>query len=365
MLLFLISLTIPGISGQGDRIFYYDARSLSLGGVSIVLEIPGNPASMGLENEKRVSVSGRFAVQNERRGLRVYDSYGNNIGVSTVTNNTAYYPGVGSSSIVFPLKTLRVGLSYAPVWNYDYYYRYEQRDDFYQIVRVDELSHRGNAYSISPMLSFKYGFVNIGVEYGFLVGKWSVEEKVIIPNITDTIETQQTDFNGNMLRVGFVLAPNLNFRFAYTYQHEYELTDLGFSYPTTHSLGIMYQPPGRIPTKFVGQVEVEMWGPAILGFFVDAKPIVIYKIGIEHMLLGKYALRYGFCVFPDYMQRAIWTTNLTLGFGLNAGKFSLDLGYGYGKRDYLNSDFDSFDVGTNYKFDETTHQLLISTGFRF
>ncbi|KPK64857.1 hypothetical protein AMJ83_01420 [candidate division WOR_3 bacterium SM23_42] len=365
LLLFLASLTLPGISSQGDRIFYHDARSLSLGGVSIVLGMPDNPASMGLMNEKRVFVSGWFVVQNERRGLRVYDSYGNNIGISTVTNNTATYPSVGPSGIVFPFRALRFGLRYAPVWDYDYYYRYEQRDDFYQIVRIDEHSYRGYTHSISPMFSFKYNFINIGVEYGFLLGNWSKEEKIIVPQTADSIEAQETDFSGNKVRVGFVLAPDLSFRFAYTYQHEYELVDLGFSFPTTHSLGIMYQPPGRIPTKFVGQIDLETWGPVILGFAVDDRPIFVYKIGVEHMILGRYALRYGFCIFPDYMEPAIWTTTLTLGFGLNTGTFSLDLGYGYGKRDFLNSDFYSFDVGTNYKFDETTHQLLISIGLRF
>ena len=365
LLLFLFGLTLPGVSSQGDRVFYYDARSLSLGGVSIVLEVPDNPASMGMLGEKSVFVSGRLATQNERRGLRVYDSYGNNIGISTVTNNTATFPSLGTSGIVFPFKMLRLGLLYAPVWDYNYNYRYEQRDDFYQIVRIDEHSHRGYVHSISPMFSFQYKFINLGVSYGFLIGKWSIEEKVMIPQAEDTIETQETNFSGNIARVGFVLAPGFNFRLAYTYQHEYELEDVGFSYPATHSLGIMYQPPGRIPTKFVAQVDLETWGPDTLDFILDDRSIFVYKIGVEHMILGRYALRYGFCVFPDYVQPAIWTTNLTLGFGLSAGMFTLDLGYGYGKRDFLNSDFDSFDVGTNYKFDETNHQLLISAGFRF
>ena len=86
LLLFLFGLTLPGVSSQGDRIFYRDARSLSLGGVSIVLEIPDNPASMGMVNEKSVFVSGMLVTQNERRGLRVYDSYGNNIGITYLRN---------------------------------------------------------------------------------------------------------------------------------------------------------------------------------------------------------------------------------------------------------------------------------------
>jgi hypothetical protein len=157
------------------------------------------------------------------------------------------------------------------------------------------------------------------------------------------------------LKVGCAIAPSLNLRIGYTYRAAYDLADAGFSYPDAHALAIMYQPPGRIPTKFVGQVELEMWDENVL----------IYKFGVEHMIMGRYALRYGFCIFPDYEERAIWTTNLTVGAGATMGRYFLDIGYGYGKRDYLNADFQTFDVGTNYKFDETTHNFLVTTGISF
>jgi len=351
----LVNLTLPGISAQGDRIFFESARSLSLGGVSIVLEYTCNPASMGLAKERTLVASGLLAVQNERRGLRVYDSYGNNIGISTVTNNTYTKTNIGPSAFTFPFKMLRVGLNYAPIWDYNYYHYYERRDDFYQLVRLEEHSYRGYVHAVAPLLGLTYKNFSIGFEYGFLSGKWYREDKVVIPQVADSIEQQETQYSGNKFRFGASFNPNFSFRFAYTYQHEYEISDLAFAYPSIHTLAVMYQPAGRIPTRFVGQVEYEMWD----------RNVLIYKFGVEHMLVGRYALRYGFCVFPDYIQRAIWTTNLTCGFGLNTDRYFFDIGYGYGKRDYLSSDFGTLDVDNNYKFDETTHQLLISTGISF
>ncbi|MGB7053798.1 MAG: hypothetical protein WBE28_00590, partial [bacterium] len=345
--------------------FYHDARSLALGGVSIVLEHPSNPATMGFIDDRRLLASGWFTIQNERRGLRVYDSFGNNIGIRTVTNNTSTNVSVGPSTVVIPFKMLRFGLQYTPVWDYNYYYRYEQRDDFYQLIRIDEQEYRGIVFALSPLFAFKYSFVSIGIEYSFLRGTWIKENKVIIPQLADSIDQEETELNGNKAKVGVVFAPSPNFRFSYVYQIKHDLDDVGFTYPNVHSLAIMYQPPGRIPTKFLAQVDFEMWGPIIFGTVVDEYPIVIYKVGVEHMILGRYALRYGFCIFPDYEQRAVWTTNLTLGFGASVGRYFFDIGYGYGKRDYLNSDFPTFDVGTNYMFDETTHNLLISTGVSF
>jgi hypothetical protein len=355
LILLIVNLTLPGISSHGDRLFYHDARSLALGGVSIILEYPSNPATMGFVDARQIFASGGLAIQNERRGLRVYDSFGNNIGIRTVTNNTSTNAGVGPSAIVIPLKMLRFGVQYAPIRDYNYYYQYEQRDDFYQLIRIDEQSHQGYAQAFSPMFSFKYAFINVGVAYSVIRGNWSQENRVIIPGIDDSLYTEEVQLNGNQAKIGVAIMPSLNLRLGYTYQVPYDLEDAGLSYPDVHALAIMYQPPGRIPTKFVGQVEIEMWD----------EEIVIYKVGVEHMIMGRYALRYGFCIFPDYEQRAIWTTNLTFGFGASIGRYFFDIGYGYAKRDYLNSDFQTFDVGVNYKFDETTHNLLISTGLSF
>jgi hypothetical protein len=352
-------LTLPGVSSQGDRIFYHDARSMSLGGVSVVLENTANPASMGLFDKRTVRLSGQLSVQNEGRGLRVYDSFGNNIGIATVANNTGTYLSPGACSFIFPVSMLRVGLEYAPIWDHNYSYREEHRDDFYQIIRIDELRHRGYVQAVAPMVALNYRFISLGVENAFLMGKRVVEETVIIPQLADTVSSEEATFDGSRIKIGIEAAPTMNFRVAYTYQHHYELADVGYEYPETHVIGIMYQPPGRIPTKFLAQIEAEMW-EGIIG-----DNIFIYKIGVEHMILRKYNLRYGFCVFPDYTQSVIWTTNLTFGFGFHTDLYSLDIGYCYGKRDYLAADYIYLILSENYKFDETTHHFVISTGIQF
>ncbi|UCD19828.1 MAG: hypothetical protein JSU64_01435 [candidate division WOR-3 bacterium] len=355
-LVLIVNLTLPGISSQGDRIFYDDARSMALGGVSIVLENTGNPASMGLYERSTVALSGIAAIQNERRGLRVYDSFGNNIGIATIANNTSTYLNPGPCSFVFPLKGLRVGLRYAPVWDLNYFYREEHRDDFYQLVRTDELSYEGYLQAVSPLLSFTYRFISVGIEHGFLFGEERMERIVIIPDLPDSVERDETDYSGNKTKVGVSIVPSVNLRIAYTYGLEYEFADQDIRYPATHSVGVMYQPPGRIPTKFVGQLDLETW---------QDEYIYVYRLGVEHSILMKYNLRYGFCIFPDYTQGAIWTTNLTLGFGIKTGMYSFDVGYLYGKRDYLASDFTTLNFTENYKFDETSHHISVTTRIQF
>lgn len=358
-LLLLTGLTLPGIMSQGDRFFYYDARSAAMGGVSIVLESTANPASLALFGDKAIFVSGRLAVQNERRGLRVYDSFGNNIGIATVANNTATYAGPGSCAFIFPVRFMSFGLQYAPVWDHTYYYREEHRDDFYQLTSIEELSYSGYLNALAPALSFRYRFISVGLEHGFLFGALQMTRTVITPEAADSVYREERELAGRKTKFGITMNPGFNLRLAYTYQHPYALDDEGDEYPSAHAVGIMYQPPGRIPTKFAGQVEYEIWDESY------GRNLLIYKLGVEHMIQSKYYMRYGFCVFPDYTQPAIWTTNLTAGFGLNAGRYSFDLGYAYGKRDYLSGDFETLELTSDYIHDETGHHLAITAGVRF
>ncbi|MBE0432929.1 hypothetical protein IBX73_05615 [candidate division WOR-3 bacterium] len=358
LLVFLTGLTLPGITSQGDRFLYHDARSAAMGGVSIVLESTANPASLALFNDKAVFFSGRLAVQSERRGLRVYDSFGNNIGIATLANNTATYAGPGPCAFIFPLRFISFGLQYAPVWDHNYYYREEHRDDFYQLTSIDELSYSGYLNALAPMVSFRYRSISVGLEQDFLFGALQMTRTVIMPD-ADSVYREETELAGRKTRFGASITPSINFRLAYTYQHSYALDNGGDEYPSTHAFGVMYQPPGRIPTRFAGQIEYEIWDE------LWERNILIYKLGVEHMIQSKYYMRYGFCIFPDYTQAALWTTNLTAGFGLNAGRYSVDLGYAYGKRDYLAGDFPYLDFTSDYVFDETGHHLLITAGVHF
>lgn len=353
LLLLLISLTLPGAVNQGDRIFYFDARSLALGGVSTILENGDNPASLGFINEPLLSFSGLMVNAIEKRGLRVYDSYGNNIGIATVSNNISVHTTLGANVIVFPFKFLRLGIKYYPLWDFNYYYYYEYRDDFYQITKIVEDSYDGNIHTISPVLGLTYRFINFGIEQDFLLGKKNSESKVIIPNEADSIKQNEFYYSGKRMKLGLMIATALHLRLSYNFSNEYILeskTGEDLIYPYSHSVGFLYQPPALVPTKFVVQVEYETW----------QEPIFIYKFGVEHTILTKYALRYGFSIYPDYTESAIWTTVLTFGFGLQSGRYNVDVGFSYDKRDYFSSDFSNLKAAENLNFNESTKHLLLS-----
>ena len=359
LILLIINFSLPGALNQGDRVFYFSARSLGIGGISDVLENGDNPAGSGLIRENFFFASAALASSNEKRGLRVYDSYGNNMGISTLSNNTSTNYNFAACALVIPLKSLRLGFKYRPIWDFNYFYRKEYRDDFYQITKIVEHKHTGDVHSVAPTIGFNYRFLNIGIEEKFLFGRNNREDKVIIPGTSDSISQSEMELSGTTMKLGAIMSPNLHFCLSYSYSLSYTLENEDgedLKYPVAHSFGFMYQPAGRVPTKFLGEVAYENW----------TEPIIIYKFGMEHYILNNFTMRYGFCYFPDYEQRQIWTTVLTFGLGLKTGQSFFDLGFAYGKRDYSNSDFGGLDEELeNLRFDESTSHFVLSGGFTF
>ncbi|MEO0206056.1 MAG: hypothetical protein ABIL22_05220 [candidate division WOR-3 bacterium] len=255
-----------------------------------------------------------------------------------------------------PVRSLRFGLKYYRIQDFNYLYHYDYRDDFYQIIKTVDNRYYGSLNAIAPFLGISYKGISIGVEQAFIYGAITKELKTLFPEGEDSVTSISWNSSGDNTKIGLMFAPSINFAFGYYYRHKFAVSDgLGsLDYPVSHNFGIFYQPPHRVPTKFVAEVDYELWN----------EPIFVYKFGVEHRILYNYFLRYGFCIFPDCNEPAIWTTNLTLGFGGQVRNYFFDVGFAYGKRDYENTDFGGFDLDKNYIFDETQNHFIFSFGFK-
>jgi hypothetical protein len=360
LLFFLIQLTLTGSTQHGDRVYFYDAQSLALGGISAVLEQGKNPACLGLNDNISVSLSAGFVHANEKRGLRVYDAYGNNMGVSTIANNSYSIPQWTGSSVSVPFKFARIGLKYFPVYDFNYRYYREYRDDFYQIIKTEEYKITGNVFAIVPTFSLTYKYISVGVGERFLYGKRSTDYTIVQQNGTDSLSTEENTYDGTATAFGIIVHPSVHFRFAYTntlrHTVDSETTGSRFTVPSTHVFGMMLRPPGMIPTALMCEIEYEH----------RQNPVWKYKVGAEHLLRGRYWMRYGFCVFQDYGQTTIWTTVLTLGAGLQFDHLSCSIGYGYGRRNFSSAHYPSLlPIDEFVLFDESSSNLLVSLVYTF
>lgn len=355
-LLIILNFTLPGVLHNGDRIFFYDARSLGLGGNLTVLENNLNPASSGLVDSPCFNFNGILYTGTEKRGLRVYDDYGNNIGIATISINRTSDLAVEPAGFLLPIKFIRFGVKYYRYQDFNYHYNYDYRDDFYQIIKTVDNLYTGSLNSIAPLVGINFKGINIGVEQGFIFGETEQDLKTLFPQGEDSITNIKQNWSGNNTKFGLIFSPTSHFRIGYYYVHKADVTSDTESvyFPTCHNFGAYYQPPHRVPTKFIAEIDYELWD----------EPFLIYKFGVEHTILYKYHLRYGFCIFPDYVEPAIWTTNITLGFGGQTGNYYFDIGYAFGKRDYTNTDFGGLGIENKYIFDETQNYILLSFGFK-
>jgi hypothetical protein len=202
MPLFLILfLSLPGVNNLGDRIYYTDGRSLSLGGISSLTSSGNNPACLCLIDRISLSITPSYARMSEHRGLRVYDSYGNNIGVSTISKITDGNIGIAAGSALIPIKGFRVGFQYSPLWTFDYYYRREYRDDFFQLFKVETHEYTGSLYSLAPALSFAYKFLSIGIREDFIQGKKDALITIVEPDLPDSVIQLNNSYEGKLTRL--------------------------------------------------------------------------------------------------------------------------------------------------------------------
>lgn len=356
ILLFILNFTLPGVSTRGDVLFYYDARSLGLGGNTTVLENNLNPASTCLNDRAQLNLGGLLFRGMEKRGLRVYDSYGNNIGISTISTNQINNLDFAPVSFIIPIKILRAGVKHYKFYDFGYYFSHTYRDYYYQVIKTVDNSYTGALNGIAPVIGLNYKFVNFGFESDIIYGSTKKELKTFYPAGEDSVKSISHNFSGNTFKFGCIFSPSVHFRLGYLYENNFEVIDgdVTLSYPVAHNIGIYYQPPHRIPTKFVAELNYELWDD----------PIFCYKFGIEHTILYAYSLRYGFCLLPDYNQNAIWTTIFTLGLGANFKNYYFDFGFAFGKRDYANTDFGGLGIEEKYIFDETQNHFILSFGFK-
>ncbi len=350
----ILFLSLPGVNSLGDRVYYTDARSLSLGGISSVIESGSNPASLCFVDRISGSITPSYTRANEQRGLRVYDSYGNNIGISNIANSTDGNIGIAATSVVVPVKGFRAGFQFLPLWDFNYYYRREYRDDFFQLLKTETHEYTGSIYSVSPMLSFSYKFFSIGIRQDLIRGRRDALITVVKTDLPDSIIQQNDTYDGMATGVGVIILPNRHISLAYLYSSEHTVDNKGTSaelnYPASHTLGCFYQPAARIPTRFYGE------------YCRETRPssVNMYKVGIEHTITQDYSIRYGFCIFPDYEQNAVWTTVLSIGGGYQTKKLHVDIAYSYNKRDYSSNDFTSLEDLADIQIDESSSIFLIS-----
>lgn len=178
-----LSAELPADLYFGRVLEVPDARSVAMGGVTAVSGSPfgflanpalgvlgfdrlAGPAVPGEKLAPAVGLAYRLGLNSEVRTRTVYDFYNSAVGEVAVADNFAADALPGPLAISLPVSVLHLGVGLAPHYDYNYSFRQEFRDDFYQLVGRNDLQLSGQvmradvsvAYDLLQAVGFGAGF---------------------------------------------------------------------------------------------------------------------------------------------------------------------------------------------------------------
>ena len=206
-LVFMINASgydIEGIYGYGN----FSNINMDTYNNSMVL----NSASlMKRKTGFNISFSADIYSINEKRTVKLFDSYDNYLADYPIYESTHPYYDVQNVEIGYTQKYFGAGLFYTPFSDNNYNYDYIEHDDYYvktgEVRRysLDNTNRLGFVLGIRPLrwLSVTGSYQNI---QGYINDKY--QHLTVDPTVDDTTIIDRNTYSGNMWNAGLHLIPN-------------------------------------------------------------------------------------------------------------------------------------------------------------
>lgn len=315
----LSAYNLEGINGYGDFDFL---NTLNYNKSMIV-----NSASIfNLDQGLSLMIGCDYIVVNEKRSVKLFDSYDNYLADYTIYENSFPYYGLHNFEIAFRSKYVSAGLVYAPFRTNAYNYNLIEHDDYYvktgEIIRyIQDNSNRvGFVLGATPLpwLGISGSYQNIqGKEYH------RYEHLFVDVNMEDTTIIDKYAFSGNLFNVGINITPG-NFVKASIFTRfrpKIRIQDDR----TTDTLTLTYTNYVRYPYVFGGEIELKMPNKLPVTLIVDGNytmwnniqittpnDSVYYdntlnnsfyiKVQVEHKLSSSQRISFGTSVQQSYIE---------------------------------------------------------------
>ncbi len=402
----------------GDEGLVPDARSIALGRTRVgdgagAFTAHTNPAFLDGTADPRVGIGGNAMLLKETRSTPAYDSFDAFLVESIyVLNDEVRYEGgvgaTGSFAREWVEGGVGVGVSWAPVRDFQYSYVEEVRDnDSFtrprdQLLGVHEIGSSGN------ISAFTLGFglhpfpeVSAGGSVERLHGGFDYLRRTrFVREGTQEASTFDVDDLAGWRGVFGVayhpshrLAASITWRTETNLDGDFERTGdpLAFSflgsledpgasagefdirYPHEVGIGASWRPKARSRTLVRGEANWTQWSEfasdAAVGAPLD--DVVDVRFGIEHVFYNDLPVRFGFLYEPSPRDEEIAGTSFTFGGGLPVGPLSLDLAFEVKNRAYRFEDlfedsmFGGLDRVSTDRVEESSASAFVTLGYAF
>jgi hypothetical protein len=334
---------LPSDWSYGQALEVADPRSVAMGGATSVIGSPfgflANPAlgvvgfdrvaGPALPDDKlrpAVGLACRLGLVSEQRTRTVYDNFNNAVGELAIADNFNADALPGPIAVCLPGKVVQLGVGLAPRYDYNYVFRQEFRDGFYQLTGRNDLQLSGQVMRTTVALAYDlFDVVGLGASMVYDFG-----ERALRQRDSTTGDTWLTLASGRPSGLGWsaglLLHPGRSFRMGVGFEPATRYTlwtgEESSSDPLRVKLGAAYFAAGRIPAELAGQVSYVDWHG------VDSTLLAVLSIraGVEHRLLNNVALRYGFGLLPSPRDATVQSGLASVGLGFDTGFAHFDLG---------------------------------------
>lgn len=334
---------LPSDWYYGRALEVADPRSVAMGGVTTVVGSPfgflanpalgvvgfdrlAGPAVPGMELRPAVGLAYRLGLVSEQRTRTVYDNFNNAVGELMVADNFSTDALPGPVAVYLPGKVVQLGVGLAPRYDYNYVFRQEFRDAFYQLIGRNDLQLSGQVMRTTVALAYDlFDAVGLGASIVYDFGERALRQRDSTTGDTWlTIATGKP--SGLGWSAGLLFHPGRSFRLGVDFEPATRYTlwtgEDSASDPLRVKLGAAYFAAGRIPAELVGQVTYVDWH----GMDSTLHPVFDIRAGVEHRLLNNVALRYGFGLLPSPRDATVQSGLASIGLGFDTEFAHFDLG---------------------------------------
>jgi hypothetical protein len=380
----------------GERVGVYDARSLAMGQTGVAFQenafaLNLNPACLMEIRGFSAHSSVHLVKVDEDRAFPFHDSFDGFVDYNTYAMNSNVYSGFAFGVVKTfknsPVPT--VGIAGYPLYDWNYDYQEEVRDDGDLLIGRNLIENRKGIYAISLGLAEQAtSWLDLGVSLNWLNGDGEFERRAFGDTVI-ALENQDLDVDGMNFNLGALARVTPRVRVGVAYRSEAKVDGtvkfsgkdianpdssraVELTYPYSVVFGVEYRPRNDLTTRLNFDVEYARWSKFddINDESIDFDNIWQFAGGVEHIFFRGFPARFGFRYQPSYQDKEVTTTAFTFGTGLSHRGFQIDFGGEVGTRTWRQADLfpESYHGGVERtgqdKVKESLIRAMISIGYR-
>ncbi|MBN2364051.1 hypothetical protein JXL83_07960 [candidate division WOR-3 bacterium] len=331
---FLMLLTLPALLNSGYLEYVNSGRQIypcmtstaSRGYAGITSDPLVNPANtMPARYSFTVNTGLKYTTESEV--VSVFDSYNNRIGRLTIAQNSGINLTPYSALIYFNFQKFGTGIFAVQSADFNYEYKYVERNAFYQIVSEISKSSSGNGNIFGIMANYSGKAFSAGAEVDYLSLNYDKKYEHIFfeTGRTDTIVEEKFDENAFVFKGG-LKASHRNYSAGFVFS----TSDKETNTPLKTGLGISVGNTGFIPSRIHFDFRRNFYGQ----LNDSLRDVNSFYFGLENKFYNRTVFSLGGGYEENCFEKQAGVFFFTAGFLTDFEPIAFSMSFQYDQRDY-------------------------------